>query len=141
MAAHLARVAQIGDAPAVEVVLGLALSAGHDDLGRDIHRSWEGLPDDPKAAYGRVLLECRDMVARGDGADWARTCRATGRPPVTLGAPASRARGVAAPRPQNAVYFFSVAALTNWPFTTLRMALEPAPSRFSSMVTSPATPW
>ena len=48
-------------------VVGLALSAGHDDLRRDIHRSWETLADDPKAAYGRVLQECRDMVARGEG--------------------------------------------------------------------------
>jgi len=48
-------------------VVGLALSAGHDDLRRDIHRSWETLADDPKAAYARVLQECRDLVASGDG--------------------------------------------------------------------------
>jgi len=48
-------------------VVGLALSAGHDDLRRDIYRSWETIADDPKAAYARVLQECRDMVAKGDG--------------------------------------------------------------------------
>lgn len=48
-------------------VVGLALSAGHDDLRRDIARSWETLADDPQAAYEAVLKECRDMVARGDG--------------------------------------------------------------------------
>lgn len=48
-------------------VRGLALSAGHYDLREGVWRSWETLADDPKAAYGQVLQECRDMVARGDG--------------------------------------------------------------------------
>ena len=48
-------------------VVGLALSAGHDDLRGVVWMSWETLADDPKAAYGRVLDECRGMVARGEG--------------------------------------------------------------------------
>jgi pimeloyl-ACP methyl ester carboxylesterase len=48
-------------------VVGLALSAGHDDLRGVVWMSWETLADDPKAAYNRVLQDCRDMVARGDG--------------------------------------------------------------------------
>jgi pimeloyl-ACP methyl ester carboxylesterase len=48
-------------------VLGLALSAGHYDLREGVWRSWETLADDPKAAYDRVLDECRGLVARGDG--------------------------------------------------------------------------
>ena len=48
-------------------VAGLALSAGHDDLRRDIAGSWESVAADPQAAYAAVLEECRAMVARGDG--------------------------------------------------------------------------
>lgn len=48
-------------------VAGLALSAGHDDLRSLAARSWETLVDDPKAEAERVLAQCRDWVARGDG--------------------------------------------------------------------------
>ena len=48
-------------------VAGIALSAGHDDLRGVVWRSWETLADDPRAAYERVLNECREMVAAGDG--------------------------------------------------------------------------
>ncbi len=48
-------------------VVGLALSAGHDDLRSVSWTYWDTLVDDPKAEYERVLAQCREMVADGDG--------------------------------------------------------------------------
>jgi pimeloyl-ACP methyl ester carboxylesterase len=48
-------------------VVGLALSAGHDDLRSLAALAWETLVDDPKAEAERVLAQCRELVAQGDG--------------------------------------------------------------------------
>jgi alpha-beta hydrolase superfamily lysophospholipase len=48
-------------------VIGLALSAGHDDLRAVSWTYWDTLVDDPKAEYNRVLAHCRELVAQGDG--------------------------------------------------------------------------
>jgi pimeloyl-ACP methyl ester carboxylesterase len=48
-------------------VVGLALSAGHDDLRSLATVAWETLVDDPKAAEQQVLAECRELVEQGDG--------------------------------------------------------------------------
>ena len=49
-------------------VVGLALSAGHDDLRGVSWTYWDKVVDDPRAEYERVLAECRELVAEGDGA-------------------------------------------------------------------------
>lgn len=48
-------------------VVGLVLSAGHDDLRSVSWSYWDTLVDDPKAEYERVLAQCRELVAEGDG--------------------------------------------------------------------------
>lgn len=48
-------------------VVGLALSAGHDDLRSVAPSYWETVVDDPQAEYERVLAECRKLVDEGDG--------------------------------------------------------------------------
>ena len=49
------------------VVVGLALSAGHDDLRGLSPLLWESLVDDHKAEERRVLAQCRALVEQGDG--------------------------------------------------------------------------
>jgi pimeloyl-ACP methyl ester carboxylesterase len=48
-------------------VVSLALSAGHDDLRGVSWQYWETLVDDPHAEYERVLAQCRELIAQGDG--------------------------------------------------------------------------
>ena len=48
-------------------VVGLALSAGHNDLRSLAAFAWETLVDDPKAEAARLLAECRELVEQGDG--------------------------------------------------------------------------
>lgn len=48
-------------------VIGLALSAGHDDLRGISWRNWQSVSDDPKAEHERFVLECKKLIASGDG--------------------------------------------------------------------------
>ena len=48
-------------------VVGIVLSAGHDDLRGISWRNWETIVDDPKAEQERVLSHCRELVEKGDG--------------------------------------------------------------------------
>ena len=48
-------------------VVGLALSAGHDDLRGNAWTAWDTLVDDPKAETARFLAQCRELVEQGDG--------------------------------------------------------------------------
>jgi pimeloyl-ACP methyl ester carboxylesterase len=48
-------------------VVGLALSAGHDDLRGISWRNWENVAADPKAEHERVVAECRKLIAEGNG--------------------------------------------------------------------------
>jgi pimeloyl-ACP methyl ester carboxylesterase len=48
-------------------VVGLALSAGHDDLRGVSWQYWESVAENPRAEYERVLAQCRQFIAEGDG--------------------------------------------------------------------------
>ena len=48
-------------------VIGLALSAGHDDLRGISWRNWQGVSADPHAEHERFVAECRKLIAEGDG--------------------------------------------------------------------------